>query len=183
MKNNNLLNQLSKTEWDLFIIKILNRYRWFWRMNHEMGFEDLQQEAWLSLLQACSNFKPEKKTKFTTFAYIYINLRLLRTIREKTKNKFHLIDYNSLSEDEKQDVLHSVECYRDSDDSLETREIKDIVMKNLKDEDDFEILYDKYFNDKSFKDIATKRGLTRQTIHYKVRKMVAKINGILDDNS
>ena len=74
------------------IYSIINRYKEYF------DIEDLYQTAAIGLINAYKNYKNDKQTKFSSYAYFYIKGEVKKYIREKNKLKIskELIKINTI---------------------------------------------------------------------------------------
>ena len=55
----NYLDCMPQNEWEIFINNIIRRYAISVKINR-LSIDDLQQEAWISILRACENFDVQR---------------------------------------------------------------------------------------------------------------------------
>ncbi len=80
----NYLDAMPQNEWEIFINNIIRRYMASIKI-HRLSVDDLQQEAWISILRASENFDITRGNKFSTLAFIYIKRDLEKYIRKHGK--------------------------------------------------------------------------------------------------
>ena len=81
----NYLDCMPQNEWEIFINNIIRRYAISVKINR-LSVDDLQQEAWISILRACENFDVQRGIKFSTLAFLYIKRDLEKHIKKNCKH-------------------------------------------------------------------------------------------------
>lgn len=154
------LKSLPQSEWDALISSILRPFLVYSKTDPLITFDDLQQEAWVALLNAAENYDPTK-AKFTTYAYYYIRGRILRYILEKTRLSPQRIDAEPV------DVEPGY-----IDPSFNDIEMMKSILGAVADEPYANLLIEHYVNDKSFRTIAKECGLSHQGVAMHVNRLV-----------
>lgn len=157
--NDNPLDELGQDEWDKFIFNIIKPYMFICYANSHLSVEDLQQEAWHSLLRVCEVYDPQKG-KLTTFAYKTIKGNVLRYIKKQTK--LSLVNF----EDE-----ISVSDPHDEEQTIEDRDVYEMIFNKLSDQEHAGLLVDKYIYDMPLRELATKYGVSHQTIKNRLTRL------------
>lgn len=155
------LDELEQNEWDALIYSILKPMHSFCTKDALVTPEDLQQEAWISLLKACERYDPSR-AKFVTFAYHYIRGHVLRYIAKKTKDKPNQIDEDPVAVDNREYVESRVE----QDD------LRDTIFAKVADQPHADLLIEHFVHDKSLRQIARERQLSHQLIKVRVDKLL-----------
>lgn len=114
-----------------------------------------------ALWKAFVNFKPEKKTKFTTYLYKGVMIECIKAAKFESKNK----------------------CTNKLHDNITARSDNTTLLFDLLDEldnvEDKELLMDK-FNNMTIEEMAHKRTYSRETVRKKLKKIYSHIrNGAI----
>lgn len=107
--------------------------------------------------QACDKFDKSRNTKFSTYLYKIVAhecLRQKRSIKKEYENIYK--NYSDLK------AVTSKYSYKEME--------KIDLLEEIKSCSDPDIIYDKYYNNLSLKDIAKKHGVSRETIRFKLKK-------------
>jgi|SRR6185436_7471201 len=159
---NNPLDSLPQNEWDAFIRSIVHPFIYYAQQDTLVSYDDLEQEAWVALLTAAQNYNP-KKSKFTTYAYIYIRGRMLRYVSEKTKLssiKYPLRSYDEIPE----------KGYIDN--SCDDKELMNHMIESIENEPHADFLIEHFVNGKSFRKIAKECNMSHQGVAMHVKRLV-----------
>lgn len=113
---------------------------------------------WKSLV----NFKPEKRTKFTTYLYRGVVIECLKAVKFENKNAAH----------NKQ--LHDNLSSKKSNHNLMFE-----LLDELETEEEKELLRDKYSN-MTIQEMADTRTYSRETVRKKLKKVYTKLSDSLD---
>lgn len=115
--------------------------------------ESLQMEA---LWKALRKFNPNAGMKFTSFLYLTLRFLLLNNLRKrKNKLKFTSLHY--------EDGFHDVE----------DKSINDILFGMS--QDDQEILYDRFYLSKSYKDISKENNISEGQVKKRIKKALRNV--------
>lgn len=128
---------------------------------------DLIQEGYLGLLQAEKNYDPTKATKFSTYAYSYINYNMLHYYQNMTNDGTISLDTNI---EGKEDVLKSVIESEQLERALEecSQESRDIILMKL--------------DGLTVREIAEKKGYSKSKVSYILSKEKDKLYKFLRNN-
>lgn len=159
--SDNPLDELDQNEWDALIYSILRPFHSFCTKDALVTPEDLQQEAWISLLQACDRYDPSR-AKFVTFAYHYIRGHVLRYIGKRTKNKPHQIDEDPIILDSRQYL----------EDKVEQEDLRSTIFDKVADQPHADLLIEHFIHDKSMRQIAREQGVSHQLIKVRVDNLI-----------
>lgn len=154
------LNSLPQSEWDSFISSILRPFLIYSKRDPLITYDDLQQEAWVALLNAAANYDPTK-AKFTTYAYYYIRGRILRYVLEKTRLSPQRIDA------EPTDIESGY-----IDNTADEDELMSSILSAVKDEPHAYFLVEHYVKGKSFRKIAKECGMSYQGVAMHVKRLI-----------
>lgn len=158
----NPLNSLEQNEWDALILSIVSPFFCFCSYSDTLiTVEDLQQEAWISLLIAAEKYDPTK-AKFITYAYHYISGHIKRYISNRLKNKPYQIDIDSADVNEGEYI----------DDSTELKDVMSIILEKISDEKHANILIEHYIKNKSIRQIAKEHGVSHEMISVRIKKLL-----------
>jgi len=157
---NKPLEELSQEQWDALILSIIKPYFSICYARRTLSIDDLKQEAWIGLLNACKNYNPEKG-KFVTYAYFYIKGMVVRFINKQTQIKFA---------DTEDDLISLCGEYEDS--SAERKDLMDIVTKKVSDQKHQDLLEEYFVNQKTCRQIAKERGVSHQLINNRIKKLL-----------
>lgn len=160
--NDSPLNCIPQNEWDALIISILKPFFSLCTRDTLITKEDLQQEAWISLLIACERYD-SLKGKFITFAYHYIRGRVMRYISRVTRNKPYQIDEDATLLDDR--------VYEDT--TVERHDFMKTIFSLVSDQKYTELLHEHFINDKSFRQIAKETNTSHSSV-------ANRVNGLLD---
>lgn len=109
---------------------------------------------------ASKSFNP-KKSKLVTFFYRGVRIECLKKLKEnKEKNKFNVLE---------KDVPENRSA-------IETIDMMDEI-KNCKDPD---IMYDRFYNNKTLREIAEKKSLTKEAVRLRIQKNLRIIKSRID---
>ena len=150
---NNPIDLLPRNEWDALIVSILKPLYSLCSKDTLVTPEDLQQEAWISLLHAAERYDPGK-AKFTTFAYSYIRGHVMRYIAKRTINKPTQFDVD--------DFDHNEQSY--VDDSPEKYDTMYTIFSKVSNEKYCDLLVEHFIYNKSLRKIAKERGVSHKSI-------------------
>jgi len=159
--NKNPLNDLPQNEWDALINSILKPFYSLCKKDMLLTPEDLQQEAWLGLLDACSKYDPNKG-KFITFGYSYIRGHVMRFIAQKTINKPTQFEVSE----------ENVESRFYNEDTAERKDVMQTIMSKISDQEHAFLLEEHFVNGKSLRQIARERHVSHEAISTRVRKLL-----------
>jgi RNA polymerase sigma factor (sigma-70 family) len=174
--DNKLLDDLPTAEWDKLIGSILKRFSKLCRQDALLNMEDLQQEAWLALLDATQQYNPRNPqgAKFSTFAYQHIRFHLCRYVTAKLHNKPYQTDADPVT-------LLKETAY--SDTTAEDRDLVDIMFQSIEGEPHVDILREHYIKGKSCRQIAKEQGISHETASSRVKKLLELMSKRLNSNN
>lgn len=172
MNKTSPIDNLKKNEWDRFIFNILKRFLCFCSKDTLITREDLEQEAWIALMVAAEKYD-ESKSKFTTFAYIYINGYLLTYVGKKTKNKPGQVDETPSMVD--------IKSYEDN--SAENNDFMSTVLSLVEDEESKNLLIDHFVNNKSYRYLADKYKISRGTVSNRINDTLSSLKQKLNNEN
>lgn len=156
------LETLPKSDWDKIIHSIIKRYEFLYK---KFEHEDLEQEAWIALLEASKRFDPvaHPKIKFSSYAYRAIEFAFFRLIREiKCPVSFQDIDYCE------------IETSGGMDDLVEDEWIGHIF-KQLDKREDRRLVYMYFVDKQTYKQIGEKIGVSHETARQKINKILSEL--------
>ena len=159
--NDSPLNCIPRNEWDALILSILTPLFSLCNRDALINPEDLQQEAWISLLVACERYD-STKAKVTTFAYHYIRGSVMRYITKATRNKPNQIDKDAR-------LLDTRTC---EDVTVEQQDFMKIVFSLVSDQKHVELLHEHFLKDKSFRQIARETNSSHASIANRVHDLL-----------
>jgi len=159
--NDSPLNCMPQGEWDAFISSILKPFLIYAKNDPLISYDDLQQEAWVALLSAASNYDPTK-AKFSTYSYYYIRGRMLRYVLEKSRLASSRID---------SDPLDIEKGYVDN--SSDEQEQMKMMLGVVADEPYSNFLIEYYIKGKSFRTIAKENNMSHQGVASHIKKLLA----------
>lgn len=126
-------------------------------------YEDLISIGMIGLLKAIRSYDPARGTQFSTVASIIIRREIIRELQKNNNSKFHeQIDENIVEESRLNNLI-----------------IDEYLPDDLE-EEDRKILYDRFYLNKTFEDIGSSFGFTKQWAHM---KMSGILNKIRDSNA
>ena len=163
---NSPLNCIPKNEWDALIFSILKPFFKICLRDTLITREDLQQEAWISLLIACERYD-SRKGKFTTFAYSYIRGRVMRYISKITLNK---PQQHNMDGDVVYDATSTEQIYNDL--TVERQDFMATVFDLVADQKHTELLHEHFVRGKSFRQIARETGTSHVSVANRVNKLL-----------
>jgi RNA polymerase sigma factor (sigma-70 family) len=161
--HNSPLESVPQNEWNKIIGSIIKKYLPFCHDDALITSQDLEQEAWVGLLECCERYDPEAGTRFTTFAYGSIRFHLCRflTKRKLPQKPSHVdLDFELLEE-------HS---YIDMD--VENADVIRTIMAMVKGYQYSSLLIEHFIEGKSYRELGTKHGISRGTIANKIRALL-----------
>jgi RNA polymerase sigma factor (sigma-70 family) len=158
--SDNPIDSLPQGEWDKLISSILRPYLSFAVNDPLISREDLEQEAWVALMTAASNYDPTK-SKFSTYAYHYILGRIRRYVLEKTRVSSSRIDI---------DPIEIESGYIDN--TIEDTELVKSIMLAVSDQPHAHFLVEHFIKGKSFRKIAKENGMSHQGVVMHVKKLI-----------
>lgn len=159
--NDSPLDCIPKNEWDALILSILKPLFPLCARDTLITPEDLQQEAWISLLIACERYD-STKASFVTFAWHYIRGRVMRYIAKATRHKPNQIDADATYMD---DRTHE-------EDIAERQDFMTTVFHLVSNEKHVNLLHEHFINGKSFRQIARETGISHGSIASRVNKLL-----------
>lgn len=158
--SDNPLDSLPQSEWDALIGSILRPFMTFAKVDPLITYEDLEQEAWVGLLNATKNYD-SSKAKFITYAYHYIRGRVMRYILEKTRVSANRID---------SDPIEVESGYTDN--TSEDNELSLSIFAAIADDPHANLLIEHYVKGKSFRAIAQDYGMSHQGVAMHVKRLI-----------
>jgi RNA polymerase sigma factor (sigma-70 family) len=158
--NDNHLDQLEKYEWDKLINSIIKPYIFICYSVPHISVEDLQQEAWYGLLQACQTYD-ESRGKLSTYAYKFILGSVRRHVAKHTKIKLSNIDNELIVPDS-----HNTES------EIDGHELYELILERAGSELSANMLIDRFINEMSLREMAKKYGLSHQMIKNKLSQLL-----------
>jgi len=163
---NNPLDSLPSNEWDAIIGSILKKFTGFCKSDALIAYDDLKQEAWISLLEAAQTYDPAR-AKFSTYAYQSIYFHLCRYVSKKIKNKPTQVGTDPFT-------LLADQFYHD--DSAERSDILEAMFGLVKEEKHAALLHEHYIEHKSLRDIAARLDVSHETVRNRVNNLLGMLN-------
>jgi len=163
-RDNSPLSCIPKNEWDALILSILKPFFPLCVRDTLITTEDLQQEAWISLLIACERYD-SRKGKFVTFAYHYIRGRVMRYISRVTRNKPYQCQVDNYV-----DIMDENKSYEDT--TAERQDFMKTIFDLVSDQKHVELLVEHFVNNKSFRQIAKETGTSHVSVANRVNKLL-----------
>ena len=154
------LHSLEQAEWDAFVRSIVHPFIYYAQKDPLISYNDLEQEAWVGLLNAAKNYDATK-AKFTTYAYHYIRGQILRYILEKTRLSPNRIN---------SDPMDIEPGY--IDDTSDNQELMGSLLSAVASEPHANFLVEHYVNGKSFRKIAKESGMSHQGVAMHVKRLI-----------
>jgi RNA polymerase sigma factor (sigma-70 family) len=174
--NDSPLNCIPPNEWDALIISILKPFFPLCTRDTLITREDLQQEAWISLLIACERYD-SLKGKFVTFAYHYIRGRVMRYVSKVTRNKPHQIDNDRTYIDAIEDDKGYIDTTAERNDFMKT------IFSLVSDQKHTELLHEHFINNKSFRQIAKEIDTSHVSVANRVNKLLDVLETRLENEN
>lgn len=171
-----LLDDLPTAEWDKLIGSILKRFSKLCKQDALLNMDDLQQEAWVALLDATKIYDPRNPqgAKFSTFAYQHIRFHLCRYITGKLHRKPYQTDADPVA-------LLKETAY--SDTSAEDRDLIDVMFETVKDEPHLDLLKEHFLKEKSCRQLAKEHGISHETASLRIKKLLDLMSKRLNSNN
>lgn len=160
-KEENPIECIPPNEWDAIILSILKPLFSLCSRDTLITPEDLQQEAWISLLIACERYD-STKASFVTFAWHYIRGRVMRYIAKVTRHKPNQIDEDAAVLDER--------TFKET--GVEQQDFMTTVFGLVSDQKYIELLHEHFINGKSFRQIARETGISHVSVANRVNKLL-----------
>lgn len=179
MDANHQIETLPPQEWDALIGEVLKRYRHLCGDDALIDNEDLQQEAWIALLKASQDYDPNKRTKFTTFAYDRIRYHLCGYITKRLENKPTQIAEDPFDYIDQCDIKKT--SYRDQ--SIEQRDLVRTIFGAIADEQHAHLLQEHFVRGLSYRKLATMYQCSHETIGTRINRLLALLEKRLDKNN
>lgn len=154
---NNPIESISMDEWGKFIGGIIRPFSKFCHNNAMISREDLEQEAWLSLLYAAKKFDVSRGAKFTTYAYYNIRGAILRYITKKIRYYDYLDESNDFSY---------------IDEMLDKEDFIRVTTNLLNDQKHAYLLEEYFIKNKPYREIAKEQNVSHQLIFNRITKLV-----------
>lgn len=164
---NNFLNTLPMEEWHQIVGEAVKKFSPYCKSVPSVEPKDLTQEAWIGILKAQNSFDPNRGTKFSTWAYIFIHGQL-SSIFKKQYTKSSYIDVDILA-NTLEDKFKDFEV-------IERNEILNMAFDSIKAEKHIELLYEYFIENKTYDQIAKNYGVSTQTIINRVKALIMKLN-------
>lgn len=155
------LNSLPQSEWDALISSILRPFLSYAKNDPLISYQDLEQEAWVALLNAAKNYDSSLKTKFTTYAYYYIRGGVMRYILEKTRLSPKRIDAEPTE----------IEAGY-TDNTLDEAELMSSILNAVSTEPHANFLIEHFVKGKSFRKIAKESSMSHQGVAMHVNRLI-----------
>ena len=128
--------------------------------------QDLISVARMSFMHAIEKYNPNKKTKLTTYAYQWIHERVERAADKIFKNEYHL----SLDHLDSEGIcMYDVIPGSQFDFATIQRHALLEKLRSILDDDEFAIILDYYFFDKSVPEIARERNIDKEKAWSKIK--------------
>jgi len=171
-----LLEDLPTEEWDKLIGSILRRFSRLCKQDALLNVEDLQQEAWLALLDATQVYNPlnPQGAKFSTFAHQHIRFHLCRYITSKLHKKPHQVEADPVA------VLRST-AYEDT--TTEDRDLMEVMFAAVEDEQHVDYLREHFIKGKSCRQIAKEQNISHETASSRIKKLLDTLSKRLNSNN
>jgi RNA polymerase sigma factor (sigma-70 family) len=168
------LQTIPAQEWDALIGNIVKRFTPFCYMESTVDRDDLVQEAWVALLRACANFKPELagNCKFTTYAYTYINGSLCRLVGKRKQT----VDTVGLDPDHTNIPMKL-------EDTIERDDLRKKIFGLVEDEEYVELIHKHFIDGKSYRELAKEYGCSHNSINIRIQKLLAVLNHRLQNEN
>ena len=154
-----------------------------------LDYNDLYQEGLIGLLNAIENFKEQKDIKFSTFAFLCINRKIITAVKNANRkkhsvlNESYSLDYKRNEEDQRglDNVLS--DNVGGLEDLLVSKEDNEFFNKRLNEElTDFErMVYDLRINNFSYEEIAQTLQKTQKSISGALERIRLKLKKILNE--
>ena len=154
-----------------------------------LDYNDLYQEGLIGLLNAIENFKEQKDIKFSTFAFLCINRKIITAVKNANRkkhsvlNESYSLDYKRNEEDQRglDNVLS--DNIGGLEDLLVSKEDNEFFNKRLNEElTDFErMVYDLRINNFSYEEIAQTLQKTQKSISGALERIRLKLKKILNE--
>jgi RNA polymerase sigma factor (sigma-70 family) len=158
---NSPISVLPQNEWDALIISILTPFIYLCSKDKLITVEDLRQEAWVGLLGASRRYDPNKG-KFVTYAYHCVRGHIMRYIFKRTSNKPVQLDEKFIDVDKHVYI----------DNGAERNDLVQTIIRNVKDEEHYDLLVKHFMKGLSFRKLAKEYGVSHETIHNRVNKLL-----------
>lgn len=171
-----LLESLPTEEWDKLIGSILKRFVRLCKQDALLSVEDLQQEAWMALLDASRLYNPlnPQGAKFSTFAHQHIRFHLCRYITSKLHRKPFQTEADPVA------ILRST-AYEDT--TAEDRDLMEVMFTAVEGEPHVDYLREHFIKGKSCRQIAKEQGVSHETASSRVNKLVETLSKRLNPNN
>ena len=156
------IETLPQHEWDALIGSIVKRYYHLCGDDALIDREDLQQEAWIALLNATQDYDPEK-AKFSTFAHQRIRYHLCNYISQRIANKPTQVA---------DDPFEYTQGTTFVDETVEQRDLVDTIFGKVAGEQHAHLLRDHFLGGLTYRTLATMYSCSHETIRARIDKLL-----------
>jgi RNA polymerase sigma factor (sigma-70 family) len=172
------IETLPQHEWDAFIGSIVKRYQGLYTDDALINREDLQQEAWIALLKATQEYDPEKGTKFTTFAHDCIRYHLYDFVSRRTLKKPTQVNKDPF------DTEFDIEGREPPvGEAIKEHDLVSTIFNAISHEEHAHLLREHFIDDRSYRVLAKKYGVSHETIGTRIHKLLAMLEKRIDKSN
>ena len=149
------------------VISIAKRYQ-----GKGLDFDDLVQEGYIGLIKAEKGYKPDKGTKFSTYATYWIKQSIIRAI-ENTGSLVRVPSHANDLNTPKHVILDRE--VKGATSTVNYQHLLGKVRDILTDDTDYCMFIEYHIFDKSFRDIAKDQGCSHENVRTRLSKLSSTI--------
>lgn len=88
------MNNVDPIEMFPKVEKMICKFAWQYSETYPVSFEEARSEAYYAFMRACADYRPEEKTKFSSWCYFWIWTHLKTWITKRTVEPITFMEIN-----------------------------------------------------------------------------------------